>query len=91
MAKNGIWSKNCFREIDLFGEIDLFDFTSFLAWTFFKFQAHYVQLEEQIFLPYLMIFEIPQKTRNLKFRVPESITNHHACFRVCLLLTKITL
>ena len=28
MAKNGIWSKKIIREIDLF------DFTSFLAWTF---------------------------------------------------------
>ena len=34
MAKNGIWSKKKIREIDKF------DFTSFLVWTFFNFLSH---------------------------------------------------
>ena len=34
IAKNGFWSK-------IFRGIDLFEFTSFLVWTFLNFLAHY--------------------------------------------------
>ena len=47
IAKNGFWSKKFFREIDLF------DFTSFLAWTFLNFPAYfdilYFQFHEKTF------------------------------------------
>ena len=36
IAKNGIWPNKKFREIDLF------DFTSFLVWTFLNFLSHCV-------------------------------------------------
>ena len=39
IAKNGFWSKIFFREIDLF------DFTSFFAWTFLNFLAHWASVK----------------------------------------------
>ena len=56
MAKNGIWSKKIFREIDLF------DLTNFFAWTFLNFLAHTVWILAVIqpvpdrVLPRLIIF-----------------------------------
>ena len=67
MAKNGIWSKKIIHEIDLF------DFTSFLAWTFLNFLAHcgpgggYL-LPHFSYIPYMGKFSFPGQNAESKNR-----------------------